>query len=176
MVYEEVILVDDQDKAIGVAEKQAAHEKALLHRAFSVFIFYRTDTSIELLLQQRAKNKYHAGGLWTNTCCGHPRPQETILAAAERRLREEMGLSISLREIGTFQYTAHFDNGLTENEIDHVCIGFATSKEVTINPIEAENYRWIDLQTLAQELEQSSHSFTPWFPLALQVVLQHVHG
>jgi len=174
MMEEQVILINAADEPVGTAEKQFAHEKGLLHRAFSVFIFYRINESPELLLQQRAKNKYHAGGLWTNTCCGHPRPQETVLAAAERRLQEEMGLSIALKEIGTFQYTAYFDNGLTENEIDHVFVGFATSKKVTINPTEAENYRWIDLPTLEQELTKFSEQFTPWFALALPIAIKQI--
>lgn len=113
---EKVILVNEQDEVLGVMEKMEAHEKALLHRAFSVFIF---NDKHELLLQQRAFSKYHSGGLWTNTCCSHPRPGESTEAAAIRRLKEEMGFTANLEKAFSFTYKAHFENGLTEHEFDH---------------------------------------------------------
>ena len=119
-MQEQVILVDQQDREIGVAEKLEAHRKGKLHRAFSVFLFNAKD---EMLLQQRAAEKYHSGGLWTNTCCSHPRPGEPTEAAARRRLREEMGISCNLNKAFDFIYRAEFDNGLIEHELDHVFIG-----------------------------------------------------
>ncbi len=113
IALEQVILVDEQDRDIGVAEKLLAHQKNLLHRAFSVFIFRQSPGShLELLLQQRALHKYHSGGLWTNTCCSHPRPGETVIEAGQRRLREELGVVTPLADNGWFQYNAHFSNGL----------------------------------------------------------------
>ena len=123
---EYVILVDQTDQEIGIAEKLAAHLENRCHRAFSIFIFRylnHPEQSPELLLQQRAFDKYHSGGLWTNTCCSHPRPGEAVLAAGERRLQEEFGIPASLRALGWFHYIAKFDNGLTENEVDHVLLG-----------------------------------------------------
>src|SRR3989338_4869056 len=119
---EYVILVDDHDQEIGYAEKLSAHKKNLLHRAFSVFIF-RKQPRLELLLQQRALKKYHSAGLWTNTCCSHPRPGENIMQAAERRLYEELTIKTPLQDLGWFHYNAHFQNALSENEIDHVLLG-----------------------------------------------------
>src|SRR4249919_2599143 len=116
-IDQEVILVNEQNEAIGTMEKMEAHRKALLHRAFSVFIF---NSKGEMLLQQRALNKYHSGGLWTNACCSHPRPGELIEDAATRRLKEELGFETPLKKIFQFTYQASFDNGLTEHEFDHV--------------------------------------------------------
>ena len=120
MNREEVILVNEADEQIGVMEKMEAHEKGLLHRAFSVFIF---NDKGEMLLQQRALNKYHSGGLWTNACCSHPRPGEDTLQAAKRRLMEEMGIETSLTLKNSFTYKTAFENGLTEHEFDHIFIG-----------------------------------------------------
>ena len=117
---EEVILVNEQDEQTGTIEKMEAHRKALLHRAFSVFIF---NGKGEMLLQQRAMGKYHSPGLWTNACCSHPRPGEEVETAAFRRLKEEMGIETSLKKIFDFIYRTEFDNGLTEYEFDHVYIG-----------------------------------------------------
>jgi isopentenyl-diphosphate delta-isomerase len=117
MELQQVILVNDRDEPIGLMEKLEAHQKGLLHRAFSIFIF---NSSGELLLQRRSLHKYHSGGLWTNTCCSHPSPAEDILAAAQRRLNEEMGFTAPLEKIFDFIYKAEFDNGLVEYEFDHV--------------------------------------------------------
>src|ERR1043165_5827412 len=120
---EQVILVNEIDDEMGVMEKMEAHQKAILHRAFSIFIFNNKN---EMLLQQRALNKYHSGGLWTNTCCSHPRPGEDTAAAASRRLKEEMGIETSIAPAFSFIYQADFDNGLVEYEYDHVFIGKST--------------------------------------------------
>src|SRR5207237_2208441 len=117
-----VILVDEKNQPIGQAEKMQAHRENLLHRAFSVFIV-RNESQPEILLQQRARHKYHSPLLWTNTCCSHPHLGESVIEAGKRRLQEELGISAELKDLGWFQYNAHFDNGLSEHEIDHVLIG-----------------------------------------------------
>lgn len=164
---EHVILVDEHDNEIGSLEKQAAHEEGgRLHRAFSVFL---VDDHGRILLQKRAASKYHFGGLWTNTACGHPRPGETTTGAAQRRLEEEMGVRVTLTEIDTFTYSASDDgSGLTEREIDHVFRG-DFSGSPTPNPDEAEGWRWISPEDLDRELREQPERFTPWCPLAWNV-------
>src|SRR5579883_2704792 len=150
---ESVILVDTHDQEIGQAEKLEAHKKNLLHRAFSIFIFRHHEATLELLLQQRAFHKYHSPGLWTNTCCSHPRPGEEVIAAGERRLEEEFGFTTRLKNVGWFHYNVHFPNGLAENEIDHVLIGVITPTiQLTPNPEEIATYRWVNISNLQQEL------------------------
>lgn len=167
---EYLVLVDEQDQEIGIEEKLSAHKKNLLHRAFSVFIF-REKPQLELLLQQRAFNKYHSQGLWTNTCCSHPRSGESILEAGQRRLLEELGITASLKNLGWFHYNAHFDNGLSENEIDHVLVGsIPHDTKITPNVDEVYDYRWITFANLKQELLASPASFTPWLEKALKLV------
>jgi isopentenyl-diphosphate delta-isomerase type 1 len=166
---EQVILVDENDNPIGSAEKLQAHRDKLRHRAFSVFVF-RDGPKSEFLLQQRADDKYHCAGLWTNTCCSHPRPGEDIIAAGERRLREEMNLEVSLRSLGWFHYIAPFDNGLTENENDHVLVGATSVQEVLPNRREVKDYRWVSIGQLKRELAARPEMFTPWLGLALGVV------
>lgn len=166
----EVVLVDEQDNAIGVCEKLSAHQQNLLHRAFSIFIF-RDQTEIELLLQQRALHKYHSPGLWTNTCCSHPRPGERTIIAGERRLKEELGITTPLHHLGWFHYNAHFPNGLSENEIDHVLIGKVPADVVIEpNPDEIHAYRWITISDLENELATHPEQFTPWLQKALMIV------
>lgn len=168
-----VILVDENDQEIGTAEKLTAHQNNLLHRAFSIFIFREEETTerLELLLQQRALHKYHSGGLWTNTCCSHPRSGETLIVSAKRRLQEELGIEAPLKKVGSFYYNTHFSNGLSEHEIDHVLVGIVKSQQViTPNSDEVHAYRWVDLDVLQSELETQPHEFTPWFKQALQVV------
>jgi isopentenyl-diphosphate delta-isomerase type 1 len=165
---EHVILVDENDHPIGTAEKLEAHRKQLCHRAFSVFVV-RYAPKPQILLQQRALHKYHSPGLWTNTCCSHPRPNEDTLAAGQRRLQEEMGLTLPLTWVGKFHYIAHFDNGLTENEVDHVLLGEWTNEAIQINPDEVATSRWVDLSELQQELTNNPTQFTPWFAEALQI-------
>lgn len=169
---EYVILVDDHDNEIGLAEKGLAHEKNLLHRAFSIFIF-RKKPQLELLLQQRALHKYHSAGLWTNTCCSHPRPKESIIAAGERRLQEELGFTTPLINLGRFHYNVHFSNGLAENEIDHVLLGWIDdSTHIHPHPDEVHAYRWISIAELQQELAAHPEQFTPWLEQALAIVVK----
>lgn len=166
---EHVILVDQSDQQIGVAEKISAHEKNLLHRAFSVFIF-RKNPEIELLLQQRALHKYHSPGLWTNSCCSHPRSGEDTVAAGERRLFEELGIQAKLTDIGWFIYNAHFDNGLHEHEADHVLVGSVEANAtIKMNPDEVQDYRWITLAELDKEMSENPDRFTFWFKQALEM-------
>ena len=168
---EYVILVDENDAPIGQQEKLKAHEQAQCHRAFSVFIYrMNAQNEIEILLQQRHLEKYHCGGLWTNTCCGHPRPGEATLDAASRRLFEEMGIHSQLKEVGAFHYIAPFDNGLTENEIDHVFMGKMENEQIIPHPTEIHDYRWITLNNLKTELSENPQLFTPWLQQALNIV------
>jgi isopentenyl-diphosphate delta-isomerase len=162
-----VVLVDEQDNPIGKMEKQQAHIEGLLHRAFSIFIF---NSEKKLLLQKRASSKYHCGGLWTNSCCSHPRENENIQDAANRRLAEEMGMQCSLKPIFTFMYRAEFDNGLIEHEFDHVFFG-ESDQNPKINPEEVETYRYIAMENLQQEVKEFPENFTPWFIIALGRVL-----
>ena len=169
---EHVILVDTNDQETGIAEKLAAHQQNLLHRAFSVFIFRQMDT-LELLLQQRALHKYHSGGLWTNTCCSHPRQGEHVVAAGERRLFEEFGVKAKLTDLGWFHYNAHFANGLAENEIDHVLVG-TVSADIAIHPAKSEihAYRWVTLDALRKEMSMMPERFTPWLEQALLIAVK----
>ncbi len=166
---EYVILVDDADTQIGTQEKMKAHEQANLHRAFSVFIF---NSKGEMLLQQRAKDKYHSGGLWTNACCSHPRPGEETIGAAHRRLQEEMGFDCELEEAFHFIYKTDFDHGLTEHELDHVFIG-QYENSITPNPNEVEDYKWINVENLKKEMKENPVIFTSWFIIAFDEVLKH---
>ncbi|MFZ5517418.1 MAG: isopentenyl-diphosphate Delta-isomerase [Candidatus Zhuqueibacterota bacterium] len=161
-----VILVDSKDNEIGREEKMKAHENGVLHRAFSVFIFNRDG---EMLLQQRAMNKYHSAGLWTNACCSHPRPGETIEEAAHRRLKEEMGFDCQLERKFHFIYRAEFDNGLIEHEFDHVLFG-TYSGRIDFNPDEVANVRWISIEDLREELIKRPEYYTVWFKIAFEEV------
>lgn len=166
----QVILVDENDREIGTAPKLEAHEKSLRHRAFSVFILRQSQQDIEILLQKRNPKKYHCGGLWTNTCCSHPYPGEETVAAGERRLFEEMGIKTQLQEVGVFHYIAHFDNGLTENEVDHVLIGELQHDKFVVNPDEVVDYQWISLPVLQKDIEQNPAKYTPWLLPALAFI------
>jgi isopentenyl-diphosphate delta-isomerase len=169
---EYVVLVDQQDQEIGLAEKLEAHRKNLLHRAFSVFIFRKiANQEPELLLQQRALSKYHSPGLWTNTCCSHPRNGENIIKAGERRLLEELGITAELKDVGWFHYNAYFPNGLSENEIDHVLIGYIEpNSSFKSNPEEVHATRWVTVNALQKELAMQPERFTPWLQQALLMV------
>ncbi len=156
-----VILVDEQDNPIGFTEKMNAHEKAALHRAFSVVIL---NSRGEMLLQQRAYQKYHSGGLWSNACCSHPRPDEDIEQAAHRRLQEEMGFDCSLAEIHQFIYYAELDNNLTEHEFDHVFLG-TYDGDIEINREEAHDFRWMAIQELTHDMENNPDIYTQWFKI-----------
>tara|TARA_B100000609_G_scaffold183927_1_gene166598 strand:- start:419 stop:937 length:519 start_codon:yes stop_codon:yes gene_type:complete len=162
MSMENVILVDEKDNQVGLMPKLEAHQKGLLHRAFSVFIF---NSDYKLLLQKRASSKYHSGGLWTNTCCSHPRDGEDTIDAANRRLNEEMGIKTSLRKVFDFIYTAELDNNLIENEFDHVFYGVYDIDPI-INKDEAEDFKWVDIETLKNDIENNKDQYTVWFKIA----------
>lgn len=165
---EQVILVDNKDLPIGKMDKMEAHEKGLLHRAFSVFIF---NSKNELLLQQRAQSKYHSGGLWTNTCCSHPRWDEENLDAAKRRLREEMGLNCDLFYGFNFTYKADFSDGLIEHELDHVFFG-STDALPNINLEEVESYKYMNLDDLKKDINEQPNLYTPWLKICLEMIIE----
>lgn len=155
----EIILVNELDEETGSGEKLWVHQQALLHRAFSVLIF---NDSNELLIHQRVLGKYHSGGLWTNTCCGHPNVNEEIKAAAERRLGEEMGFSCKLDFLYKFQYKTTFENQLTENEIDHVFTGIYNDS-FEVNPAEVMNYKWVRVADIVEDAANNPEQYTFWF-------------
>lgn len=171
MSEEKVVLVNHNDEALGTETKLKAHQLGKLHRAFSVFVFYNNKDELQLLLQQRHADKYHSGGLWTNTCCSHPRPGEDIIAAGERRLQEEMGITVMLTKVGAFQYRTEFTNGLIEHEYDHVLIGMADSIAVKFNKTEVSAIQWLAVSDLRADLEEHPKKFTPWFKQALDIAL-----
>ncbi|MFT6699436.1 MAG: isopentenyl-diphosphate delta-isomerase [Porticoccaceae bacterium] len=158
---EQVILVDKNDNQVGLMPKMEAHEKGVLHRAFSVFTFNKKG---ELMLQQRAAHKYHSPLLWTNTCCSHQRNGETNLEAGKRRLQEEMGFTAELKEIFSFIYKAPFDNGLTEHELDHVLVGYFDDIP-NINKEEVEDYKWMLLEDVKSDIDKNPSIYTEWFKI-----------
>ncbi|PKA83677.1 isopentenyl-diphosphate delta-isomerase [Ulvibacter sp. MAR_2010_11] len=170
MTEEKVILVNERDEKIGLMPKMEAHEKALLHRAFSVFVFNNEN---ELMLQQRALNKYHSPGLWTNTCCSHQRDGETSLVAGKRRLQEEMGFSTPLRETMSFIYKAPFDNGLTEHEFDHILVGEYNADPI-INKEEVAAWKWMHLEKVKEDIILNPHLYTEWFKIIFDKFYQHL--
>jgi isopentenyl-diphosphate delta-isomerase len=159
---EQVILVDENDVSTGTMAKMEAHEKAVLHRAFSVFIF---NSQGDMLLQQRAVDKYHSGGLWSNSCCSHPRPGEETADAASRRLKEEMGFETGLKKVFDFIYKASFENGLTEHEFDHVFVGYYDG---TVAPDEKEvnGYAYKPMHEIEELMQTQPELFTAWFHIA----------
>ena len=161
MPEEKVILVNQNDEQIGLMNKLEAHEKAVLHRAFSVFVL---NSNNELMLQQRAHHKYHSPLLWTNTCCSHQREGETNLQAGGRRLFEEMGFSTELKELFHFIYKAPFDNGLTEHELDHVMIGYFNDQPI-INPDEVEDWKWMAIEDVKIDMKSNPNLYTIWFKI-----------
>ncbi len=161
MKEEQVILVNEKDEPIGLMNKMEAHEKAILHRAFSVFILNENN---EVMLQQRAQHKYHSPLLWTNTCCSHQRAGETNIQAGKRRLYEEMGFEVELKELFHFIYKAPFDNGLTEHELDHVMIGYSNSEPV-INPEEVASWKWMKIEAIKDDMIQNPADYTVWFKI-----------
>lgn len=158
---EHVILVDEQDNQLGLMPKMEAHEKAVLHRAFSVFIF---NSDGDLILQQRAAHKYHSPLLWTNTCCSHQRDGESNIEAGKRRLLEEMGFSTELKEVFSFIYKAPFDNGLTEHELDHVMVGYFDGVP-EVNPEEVASFKWMSLEAIKEDIELHPNLYTAWFKI-----------
>lgn len=161
-----VILVNERDEEVGRAEKLSAHKHNLLHRAFSIFIFH-VDNRM-LLLQKRAQGKYHSSGLWSNTCCGHPRPGETVAEAAKRRLKEEMGFTSPLRHVGHFRYQTLCTSGLFENEVDHVFMGWTNQESFLINTSEVQEIKWLSPDKLEEQLRKNPEQFTPWLSKAIQ--------
>ncbi|MDG2372522.1 MAG: isopentenyl-diphosphate Delta-isomerase [Flavobacteriaceae bacterium] len=170
MKEEEVILVDSQDQILGTMPKMEAHEKGVLHRAFSIFIL---NSKRKILLQKRAKNKYHSSGLWTNTCCSHQRINETSISAGNRRLKEEMGIDTNLEEIFTFKYKATFANGLTEHELDHILIGF-TEKKPIINTDEVSDWKWENIDFIHQDLSNNPNKYTIWFKIIFDEFINYL--
>ncbi|WP_324721516.1 isopentenyl-diphosphate Delta-isomerase [Salinimicrobium sp. HB62] len=170
MKEEQVILVNENDEQIGLMPKMEAHEKALLHRAFSVFIF---NDKNELMIQQRALGKYHSPGLWTNTCCSHQREGETNIEAGKRRLQEEMGFSTDLKDTVSFIYKAPFDNGLTEHEFDHILVGHYND-EPNLNPEEAHDYKWVSLEELKKDMKVNPDIYTAWFKIIFDKYYNHI--
>lgn len=168
MAEERVILVDENDQAVGTMEKLEAHRLGVLHRAISVFVF---DSDKRLLLQQRAANKYHSAGLWTNTCCSHPAPDEMASAAAHRRLNEEMGLRVPLHFAFAFTYRAPFGNGLIEHELDHVFIGYSEAIPVP-DPAEVAAYRWATYAEIDAAMQADPASYTAWFSIIYRDVFR----
>jgi isopentenyl-diphosphate delta-isomerase len=166
----DVILVDDQDRPMGTMEKMEVHQKALLHRAFSVFIFNENG---QMLIQQRAAKKYHSPNLWTNACCSHPKPGEETIKAAQIRLQEEMGFSTTLTPAFTFTYKAPFDNGLTEHEFDHVLVG-NYSGTIAPNPDEVSDYCFMNMEEIAAAIKSHSDKYTVWFKIAFPKVEAHI--
>lgn len=164
---EMLILVDEKDVQTGTCEKMEVHRKGLLHRAFSIFVFNSKD---ELMLQRRAKTKYHTPGLWTNTCCSHPRDGEKLEEAVHRRLKEEMGFDCDLKEEFSFIYRAQFDNDLVEHEFDHVFIG-KYDNEPNPNPGEADNWKWINIEELKKDIKENPDNYTPWFKIAVEELI-----
>jgi isopentenyl-diphosphate delta-isomerase len=172
-LQDRVLLVDELDRPLGLMEKLEAHEKGVLHRAFSAFVFREVDGVTQTLLQKRARAKYHFGGLWTNTCCGHPLEGETPAQAGMRRLPEEMNFTCSLRPTDSFIYKAQSENALYEHELDHVLVGRFADEPPAPNPAEADGARWITLEELDQELSANPGAFTPWFALAYAIARKY---
>ena len=167
---EHVVLVDEKDTQIGIMEKMAAHIVPRLHRAFSVFIF---NSKGELLLQQRALSKYHSPGLWTNTCCSHPRQGESLAEATARRLQEEMGMSCEMHEVFTFIYKAPVGLGLTEHEFDHVWFGQSDATPI-INTDEVESWKYMNLDDIADDMKAHPESYTELFKISFNEVRSHI--
>ncbi|MDP3468200.1 MAG: isopentenyl-diphosphate Delta-isomerase [Daejeonella sp.] len=165
-----VILVDKQDNETGVQDKLSVHQLGLLHRAFSVFVF---NSKHELILQQRADGKYHSPGLWTNTCCSHPKPGEMTIDACNRRLMEEMGMTCNLEFNFSFMYRCKFPNGLTEHEFDHVYVG-KTDDLPLLNKMEVKNWRYVNLRDLEKEIESQPEKFTEWLKICFPKLLESI--
>ena len=163
-MIKEVILVDKNDEEIGIEEKVKAHQEGKLHRAFSIFIF---NSKGQLLLQRREKTKYHCGGLWSNTCCSHPRPGETLKDATHRRLKEEMGFDCEIKKSFHFVYQVEFNNGLIENEYDHVFIG-KFDGDPNPNPDEVDAWKWVSIDGLKEDIDKNPEQYTPWLKIIIK--------
>jgi isopentenyl-diphosphate delta-isomerase len=172
LLEEKVILVDMNDKEIGIGEKIKIHQKGELHRAFSIFV---VNSKEELLLQKRAMTKYHSGGLWTNTCCGHPRHGELTGEAARRRLREEMGFGCDIKEIFCFTYRKQFADNLFEHEYDHVFLGVFDGKPAP-NPEEVSDWQWSDITELGKNIKDNPELYTYWFRYCFYTAISHFYS
>ena len=170
MIEDKVILVDNNDNKIGLMPKLEAHEKGVLHRAFSVFIF---NNDGELMLQRRALTKYHSPGLWTNTCCSHQRDGETNIISGKRRLNEEMGFDTELFEKTSFIYKAKFDNGLTEHEFDHVLVGSYNHSPI-INPNEVDSWKWMSMENVKKDIKDHPENYTAWFKIIFEKYYKYI--
>lgn len=164
---EEVVLVDENDRALGKMDKLLAHQRGVLHRAFSVFVFNEAG---EMLMQRRAAGKYHSAGLWSNTCCSHPRPQEELEASAHRRLKEEMGFDCPLEHAFSFVYKTELENGLIEHELDHVLIG-EWSGTPRPNPAEADEFAFLPADSVARSVRTHPEQYTAWFRMCVVRVI-----
>ena len=171
MSEERVILVNENDEQIGTMPKMEAHEKALLHRAFSVLVFTAKDA---LMLQQRASHKYHSPLLWTNTCCSHQRVGESNIEAGKRRLMEEMGFVVDLKDTISFIYKAPFDNGLTEHEYDHILVG-RFNGDPLINPDEVNDWKWMTLEQVKTDMEHHPELYTEWFKIIFDKFFNYIN-
>lgn len=171
MNSDNLICVDALDRQIDVANKEHCHREGILHRAFSIFLFYDN----KILLHKRAENKYHSGGLWTNSCCSHPRNGEKIAEAVSRRLAEELGVRCQCVEVGEFLYRHKFSEDLFEYEYDHVFIGEYTG-EVHPNPKEISEYKWVDKNELIKIMNDTPEMFTVWFFTAVQIALKYINS
>ena len=170
MIEDKVILVDNNDNQIGLMPKLEAHEKGVLHRAFSVFIF---NNHGELMLQRRALTKYHSPGLWTNTCCSHQRDGESNISSGKRRLNEEMGFDTELFEKTSFIYKAKFDNGLIEHEFDHVLVGSYNYSPI-INSIEVDCWKWMSLENIKKDINDHPDNYTAWFKIIFEKYYKYI--
>ena len=170
MIEDKVILVDNNDNQIGLMPKLEAHEKGVLHRAFSVFIF---NNDGELMLQRRALTKYHSPGLWTNTCCSHQRDGETNIISGKRRLNEEMGFDTELFEKTSFIYKAKFDNGLTEHEFDHVLVGSYNHSPI-INSTEVDSWKWMSIENVKKDIKDHPDNYTAWFKIIFEKYYKYI--
>lgn len=167
---EKIILVDRKDREIGTGEKLEVHKKGRLHRAFSIFVF---NSRGGMLIQKRARGKYHSGGLWTNTCCSHPKAGENLEEAVHRRLKQEMGFDCPLKEVFSFIYKVKFENGLYEHELDHVFVGRHEGKPVS-NPEEYEEWKWVSMKELKKDISRNPGNYTYWFRIAVEKLDSHI--
>ena len=171
MEIDEVILVDSRDNELGTIEKMEAHQKGILHRAFSIFIF---NSKGEILLQKRNSEKYHSGGLWSNTCCSHPRPGENLTQATKRRLMEEMGMKAELFPTFSFQYKAHLDNNLIEHELDHVYVGYSNELPI-VNTDEVEGYCYLSPELIELGLDKHPSDYSSWLKICFKELMNHIN-
>lgn len=161
---DKVVLVNQFDEPIGEMNKLEAHQKGILHRAFSIFLL---NTKGEMLIHQRAKEKYHGANLWTNACCSHPQLNENIKDSALERLEYEMGISSNIKKVFSFIYNIPVENNLIEHELDHVFIGYV-DREPIPNPSEVQNFKWVDISTLLLDIKKNPDDYTHWFKMALE--------